>query len=433
MPIFDFFKSSKRTPTPKHSKSVIHCPYCMAEIKADEILFMLDKSEGLGDIDEIFSEFANRYQGYDSSDQNQAHIGQIIRQNEPDLNIQIKRGESGFPHELVWQRNGGSSRSAKKRICPHCHCYLPADIEDMDSKNIVLLGSTSCGKTTLIAGMLYMLIGDLSEAKPSPHVSRRLGSVSIEADSLSFARMMMNSSLLDAKRDPTEVDKPIFPIVLVVRDNIGNHKTLVTIHDFAGEGLAEEEYFANHPISAANHTTDGILYAIDSCQLPELANYNIAHACTEDINAALLNFSNSQRSVLSRADALAVVLTKFDVYMRFAGQGKGGHVYEPLMQSHSNGVNINTIKDVSNAVKRILDPQPDNHIVRAQIENLFQRHTHGKPALEDVEYFATACLKSTGGNGVDSESTAIFDKTCLHRVCEPLLYMFAKWGIFTAE
>ncbi len=429
MGLFNWGK--KKAPKKETVKTEVHCPYCMGKINPKDILFLVDRGDGK--VDEVFSEFASRYQGFNESNQMQAHLGELISQNDSDLNVTVEYGDTEFPIGLSWQRNGGEKRIAKSRICPHCHCYLPTDIEKMDTKSIVLLGSTSCGKTTLIAGMLYMLVGDLTEEKPAPHISKNLGTARIEKDSLSFARQMMESSLLNAERDPTEIAKPIFPIVMVVQDAVGEHKTLVTIHDFAGEGLDNEEYFSNHPIGKAEFTTDGILYAIDSCQLPDLAHFQVAHSCTEEINGSLLGFSSHQKSVLSRADALAVVLTKFDVYTRFIGQTANSSVFEPLLSSHNYGVNINTIKDVSLAVKKILDPASGNRIIQRQIENIFKRTTHGTPELESVEYFATACLKSTGGDGMGEETTAAFDATCLHRVCEPLLYMFAKWGIFSVK
>jgi len=420
-------------PKPKiKQKKDVFCPYCMSKINPRDILFLVDKSDG--QVDEVFSEFASRYQGYDESNQMQAHLGELLQQNDAEYGVKVTYDEeTNYPVSLSWQRNGGEKRIATTRICPHCHCYLPTDIEKMDSKSIVLLGSTSCGKTTLIAGMLYMLVGNLTEAKPAPHISRNIGTARIEKDSLSFARQMMEASLLGARRDPTEIAKPIFPIVLVAQNAMGENKTLITIHDFAGEGLDNEEYFSNHPVGKDEYTTDGILYAIDSCQLSALADYQIAHACTEEINGALLGFSNRQKKVLGRADALAVVLTKFDIYTRFVGLNQQGHAFEPLLTSHNYGVNVNTIKDVSNAVKRILDPSSTNRIVQKQIEKIFSRKTHGTANLEDVEYFATACLKSGGGDGKAEESTATFDNTCLHRVCEPLLYMFAKWGIFSVS
>ena len=426
------FFSRRPRPRPKTVKTSICCPYCMATIKPKEILFLLNKSDG--QVDEVFSEFASRYQGYDEINQMQAHLGELLHQDDAEYGVKVNYDEeTGFPVSLTWQRNGGEAHSATTRVCPHCHCYLPSDIETMDTKSIVLLGSTSCGKTTLIAGMLYMLVGNITEPNPAPHISRNIGSVDIEQDSFFFARKMMESSLLGARRDPTEIAKPIFPIVLVASNAMGENKTLVTIHDFAGEGLDNLEYFSNHPIGKAEFNTDGILYAIDSCQLPDLANYQIAHSCTAVINDALLGFSNHQKKVLSRADALAVVLTKFDIFSRFVGANQHGHAYEPLLTSHNYGVSINTIKDVSNAVKRILDPSAKNKIVQKQIEKIFSRKPHGTANLEDVEYFATACLKSGGGDGKGEESTATFDNTCLHRVAEPLLYMFAKWGIFSVN
>jgi len=429
MGLFNWGK--KKPPKQQPSKTQIVCPYCMGKINPKDILFLANKSDG--QVDEVFFEFASRYQGFDESNQMQAHLGQLISQNDSELNVQVEYSDTSFPTSLRLQRNGGEARTLTTRVCPHCHCYLPTDIEKMNTKSIVLLGSTSCGKTTLIAGMLYMLVGDLTEDKPSPHISKNLGTARIEKDSLSFARKMMETSLLNAERDPTEIAKPIFPIVLVAQDAVGNNKTLVTIHDFAGEGLDDEEYFLNHSIGKSDYVTDGILYAIDTCQLPDLSNFQIAHACTEEINNAIVNFSEQQKRVLSRADALAVTLTKFDVYNRFVGQHVTGHVYEPLLTSHTYGVNISTIKDVSNTVKKILDPAGGQHIIQRQIENVFNRKTHGTPELESVEYFATACLKSTGGDGMGEESTAAFDATCLHRVCEPLLYMFAKWGIFSVK
>jgi len=115
----------------------VHCPYCMGKIDPRDILFQVDKSDGK--VDEVFSEFASRYQGYNESNQMQAHLGELISQTESDLNIDVQYDETAFPVALSWQRNGGEKRTATNRVCPHCHCYLPTDIEKMDSKRIVLL------------------------------------------------------------------------------------------------------------------------------------------------------------------------------------------------------------------------------------------------------------------------------------------------------
>lgn len=407
---------------------VIQCPYCMKEIKPDDILFMLDNEQGA--VDEKFIETASRYQGFDAANSAQAHTGTIISQHDDDLKVEIEYGEdSQFPEVLRWQRNGGETRAATTRICPHCHCYIPPDIERMDAKTIVLLGSTSSGKTTLIAGMLYMLVGDLREKRPTAMISSGLGSVRIERDSLYFAKRIMMNSLINAERDATEREKPIFPIVMVVQNSANTKRTLVTIHDFAGEALDDTTYFAEHPIADNLHSTDGILYAIDCCQLSSIKDYPVAHSCTDSVIAAFAKFTGRMKNVLKKADAVAVTLTKFDVYMKYKGTQANKHAFVPLLTAHDEGVDINTIKDVSQTVKSIVDEDDTN--IHVNFVNTFNRKLKGTSALESMEYFATACLKSKEATDqeMNSEVTCSFDATCLHRVCEPLLYMFKRWDI----
>lgn len=424
MPLFG--KRNQKNQSKPIRRAHVTCPYCMYEIKPGDIQFMTDEGEHL---DEEFVTFASRYQ-FGSACANATgkahnHTGMII---EPGNKEYVFRYDdvTGFPVKVERQVNGAASRVYSDRICPRCHCYLPNDLEAMDLYNIVVLGNTSCGKTSLLASMLYEMGSDYA-AQLSP----QLGEIRVERDAKPFLDSII-ANWQGSARDSTVMGLQVFPIVFRATSNDGRRRVMVAIHDFAGEGMKDLSYFNNHPISRC--TINGIMMVVDVCQLGAFRRRNIEYACEVPVTQIFSELNDEAKKTLQQADSVAIVLTKFDALalnQRSDNRAKT-KAYTPGLEDHARAVCIPTIKDVSGTVKRILHEDSPANIT--SIQSTFKKTSTTAVELGELEYFATSSMQIQLHEGDNTRYTNVFERSRqLHRVQEPMLYFLARWGIFPSR
>lgn len=423
MCLFGNTRSKKVKGTEKRNSIV--CPYCMRTVRPEEILFMSNQGETL---DEEFVTFASQYQSGDKFSkivgQSHNHTGQIIQQSDNEFTVGISE-ETGFPYKLTRQLVGGKESSYSDRLCPHCHCYLPTDIESMELRNIVLLGNTSCGKTSLLAAILHEM-----SINAASNLSATLGQIKIERDSMPFVEFIIDN-WKSASREPTPMIH-VFPIVLRVSSVDGRRQTLVAIHDFAGEGMRDLTYFFDHPISQG--TVDGVMLVLDVCQLEAYRRRNIQYACEVPVTQCLSEFSREAKKKLRKIESVAVVLNKFDALSLNQGDSNRARTraYMPGLEEHRDAVHVATIKDVANSVKKILNDDSPANI--KSIETAFDRHSTPSTSLDSIEYFATSSMQVEKQEGENATYVNVYEASRqLHRVQEPMLYFMARWGIFPTK
>lgn len=413
----------------KRKKTII-CPYCMGEIKPDEILFMTDGGTGK---DDVFQKFADKFLYSDCHESGEGHMGQIIDQKDNSIEIEYNE-DTKFPMAVVMERNGGERRRYTKRICHHCHCYLVDGIEYTDIKNIVVLGGTSCGKTTFLSALLHEAIGDDTGAM----LSGLLGRAKIEGDSKPYLDKYIKN-WKNGERDATLTGRNLFPIVFSVENINRTNRVIITIHDFAGEGMRDSDYFANHPI--ATREIDGVFLMIDACQLSNYQKYKIENACAIKITKCI-EFTNAAIKKLRKVNSIAVVLNKFDIIMEKANKTDNPTVaYEPTLSGHhKEAVSTNAIKGVSQTVREIIRKDGGEFEAGAlipTIESLFDKKWQPNEELNDLEYFAVSTMgltKHEKGEGHEEYySCEYHEDRALHRVLEPLLYFLARWRIFESK
>lgn len=407
-------------------KAHITCPYCMNQIKPGEILFMTDEGEHL---DEEFVSTAARYQ-FGSARENATgtshnHTGIIIQPDNKEYAFHVDE-KTGYPVYVERQVNGSATRVYSDRICPKCHCYLPNDIESMDLYNIVVLGNTSCGKTSLLASMLYEMGSDYAAL-----LSPRLGQIRVERDSAPFLQSIINN-WKGSVRDSTVMGLNVFPIVFRATSCDNKRRILVAIHDFAGEGMKDLSYFANQPIS--RRKINGIMMVVDVCQLNAFRKRNIEYACEIPVTQIFSDLNDEAKKTLQQADSVAIVLTKFDALaLNQVNDGRAKtKAYTPGLEDHASAVSIQTIKDVSGTVKRILAEDTPANIT--SIQSTFLKVSTAAEELGELEYFATSSMQIQLHEGENTRYTNVFESSRqLHRVQEPMLYFLARWNIFPTK
>ena len=398
----------------------------MNEIKPQEILFMTDEGEHL---DEEFVTFASRFQ-FGSACANATgkahnHTGMVISPDNKEYAFRYD-DVTGFPVKVERQVNGAATRVYSDRICPKCHCYLPNDLEAMDLYNIVVLGNTSCGKTSLLASMLYEMSSDYAAL-----LSPQLGEIRVERDSKPFLDSIIDN-WQDSERDSTVMGLQVFPIVFRATSNDSKRRIMVAIHDFAGEGMKDLSYFNNHPISRCK--INGIMMVVDVCQLNAYRKRNIEYACEVPVTQIFSDLNDQAKKTLRQADSVAIVLTKFDALA--LNQRNDNRVktkaFTPGLEDHQKAVSIPTIKDVSATVKRILMEDTPANITSFQ--STFKKESTSAPELDSMEFFATSSMQIQLHEGENTRYTNVFERSRqLHRVQEPLLYFLARWGIFPSK
>lgn len=417
-------KKPKKGREPYVKREFIVCPFCMEKVKPHEILFMTDSGEHM---DETFFTFANSFQSVESTANviktAHNHTGQIIEQTDAEFKVRYSE-TTGFPVEVARELNGSKPRMYTDRICPHCHSYLPNDIEAMELKNIVVLGNTSCGKTSLLAAMMHDLGIEGSRLSP------QLGQIQIERDSVPFLNYIIRN-WQSASRMVTPMVH-VFPIVFRATNVSGSKRILVALHDFAGEGMNDLSYFRSHAISQCD--IDAIMLVLDVCQLQAYQQRNVENACEVPITQIFSNLNDEAKNPLRRAHSVAVVLNKFDLLS--LNQTPNGFAttkaYLPELTDHRTAVGIATIKDVSATVKKILSK--DNPANITNLESSFGRRNTAAETLDSLEYFAASSMQYEHVDGDNAGYTNRYNAgRPLHRVQEPLLYFMARWGIFAAK
>jgi len=420
-------KNNKQNTSPNKVEKII-CPYCLQSLDHDDPDSIVFAGEETDAVDPIFLAHIAKYEGLETIDFKN-HSTEILKGSDPGARV-VKDDHSPYPVSLRYSLDDGSIKAYGTRLCGKCHCVLPPSIERSPVYTLVLLGGSSSGKTMYIAA--------LSEHFEREMHAMGLGHAELAPESKVVTENILKKQWEKSERKASSPTRQLFPTVFTITDHTrtDGRSIILSIQDFAGEGMRDTTYLLRHPIA---EKLDGVLVFVDINQLDLLHNkVNIEALSTRTLASEFNSFTVEVRRFLKKAKAVAVVMSKIDilsmsVFHDTIANIKQTIAFTPkLHEWHKEGVSVSTICDVSDTIRGIFEEKG-----RSALNTLYKNLADEEDKVQKkrnelgrIEFFGVSTMRVSESELTDGAYINKFDEEVgVHRLLEPILFILAKWGV----
>lgn len=309
-----------------------------------------------------------------------------------------------------------------KRVCPKCHCDIPAGYFCTEHHHVAALaGCSSAGKTQFIT------VG-LRELKEM--VSRlNLGRMEWALCSEWFYQLYLDIYINTNGKNEATKKARIFPLMIAITPQGEEKKHFITFYDCAGEYTRDTDYAANQ---IGFQKADTILLMVDCHQLfneqaEELQNGELP--CEETFTNAIYPMRDYDLSpALSR---IIMVITKCDSIINNPQLIHGNtssevndamRSYDRDLSCHNGAVDLNVINHIHNELVAMVRNQTHSDVIQ-EIHDALK-----KPGI-DIKLSAVSTYAYHGDQLVLDVKQVMGH----HRLTEPLLYALASWNAVRSE
>lgn len=349
------------------------------------------------------------------------------------------------PQQLCVYVDDETTQRITSRLCPHCHCDLPAGYYACPPERkhiIVLAGGSSSGKTQFITFAMHCLSEELGTLDLG---SARLESCSDWFRDLYLKQIKRQEAVSRAKEgegsdakkdkhsgpDATKKEYSLLPFLISVTPR-GGERAFVTIHDVPGEYATNDNVAVN---KECFQQAELILLMIDSSYLfSTYAEIGNALQCKQEPKSALSVFK--QYTLCPNCKGIIAVLTKIDTIINvkegarpiihgdMEGLHNGMYLYKHDMLVHRGAVNRYILRRIDEEIStRVLS------IVRAQMRQDLADTFDVSGSATPISFLGVSTLVNRDGEfSLDPDATG-----GRHRLIEPLLKAFADLGILPAK
>lgn len=413
------------------------CIYCGRTFGAEDIVFAEECSspaEG-GSVDIIYEGFVSKY-NYpqhepklrklytvadahpQASDFRSDALTCVVTRRSDDipLDAEHRSYRTNALNEGTWD-----AVTLSMRLCPHCHCLLPTRFGLNPVHSVVLLGGSGSGKTVF-------MISALQQLQQMLPIGRGLSLASIVFDNVSRAYYNDMIGTYETGELKATDQRSLFPLVFSVHSATDAQVAYVCVYDFAGETFGKNTEEVSGYINSHNGIRNAqvAILMVDPHQIAsiELGDEE-THHCKDNLGESFAHFSDFLHKAENLEEVLCV-LSKVDLMLtnrmipghtRFAGSD---------MAVHKGGVDTRELDLVDLQVQEVLNRHLVDNGANQHAKSFISRNLKGVP----VRMFAvSAFTRIAQPDGAISFEDNHSPQAGKHRIIEPFLYLFAKWGI----
>lgn len=347
------------------------CLFCGGEITPENILFSYKAYAGVSYEDELRTSFLSscsnglearvgenqggttRYKAlyYETS---HAYDMETDASGLPINMLKVPVNAGLTPRQLERKRNGEvdletgeplvtdrTPRNLTTRVCPHCHCELPANFGLYPIISVAMIGGKSSGKTAFLLTLTQRLESDLSR--------RNLGTASLVGESQTYFDMLEESFLeLEGRTTGTPTESRLFPFVFEYT-SLSNpaDSCYVVIYDMAGESMKNADALGEQMGLRRSNT---VLMMLDCNQLTEGMYYDEER----QRNALLLDAADEDMDdAVARADNINSYNSPIDTFLATRiSRYRGAHIFD----------HVQNVIAVTTKIDQVLCYSADKHL-----------------------------------------------------------------------